>query len=1822
MKKSLFMMMCLLNTIWASAQFSGSGSGTTSDPYRIFEASELDQIRNFLDKDGVYFKLMDDIDLTEWINDNNPTEGWSPIGVQSSMFKGVLEGNGKIIYGLIINRPSSAYIGLFGALDGAIVKNLTLKGSSVTGANFTGALAGYISDSEITNVKTDFSEVSGATSTGGLVGYSSGTSTISSSFVTTTVAGMGKCHGGVVGTSNGTKLTLSSVEARGIVSGEENVGGLIGQTKTLIANNCSHIGDVTSATQNVGGMVGKGTSIELTSCTSRGDVTGESNNIGGVVGYCQDGTITSSAHYGNVKGINRVGGLVGQKEDTSGPIVVEESYTIGNVSGKKDIGGLVGEMGISTGSNYNAVKNAVTNYTEYYTDYPSDSNSSQFYLGGRITVDGDVYYIVDKKYYENHTGKFYDGKYKYKLLLSSKRVVVELSNSSYAVDNCTAYPGYIIVDKFDYQKDNDGLFYTNTAETSSVVNGKRYKYVLISNAFKGVANKISNSYFAGDVTGLTQVGGIVGVSRTTDIEKNYTSATISGQMNVGGIVGMLDTGGYSPDGQTFVNSSLTSNIAINSSVSASSSDVGRIYGMMGDNHWTIGALGSATSNKALLTTKVSCNGIEQNISENLQHGNTVGGATLKRKSTYQGIGWDMTNDWNIQETESYPYKPWQTAPPVILQGAVAGSTSVSGKSVDEGRVYVEVDNKQYTSSVTEGSWVVEIDPLQAGTQISAYAESSSKSPSYKATSYVDYLGSGTAEDPYQIYSASDLAGISGNSHYKLMKDIDLSEWINTNSPIIGWNPIGKNTPVAFNLDGNNHVISGLWTNSDEDHIGLIANASNATIKNLTIHIEPSKKVKGGDYTAALLGYGSSITISNCHITGNVEGKQNSALLAGQINDGLVDCCFVNGKVTAVGNAAGLIASSGAKVTNSSSDGTVTSTAANVLVGGLVGNNSGTIEKCFSNAVVKSSGKGSKVGGLVGYSRGMISISASLNSVSAGTESNAGGVAGETDENSIINDSYSTSDITGTAYTGGIVGYNYGKVNRCYASGSIDGAGIAAGISAYNCGAKAQVLDCVAISSKIELSGSASTAKRIIGGYKDGAPDPAKADNYGKAEMLIAINGTFQNLSDNSLNGTSVPEQTLRQLAFYNELGWNMSSLWSISENQSYPYIEFPNTILVKSIILSSNSVELTEGKTAQLTATIAPTNATIKGVTWTSDNANVAKVGANGIVTAVAAGKATITCSASDGSGVSATCIITVKENPKPCIEDGKYFIKNASATGTDAYLEAGADYGTHAMLGHGIDIDVVSLENEKYMLDTHIQNSNGMHVLGSNSYMDSNSTLYITRAQDNLFTISTEDGLLLSADGAFVSFEADGKNRLWQFVTPEERLTELNSATNDNPQDATWLIKDPDFSIWDTRISYWNEIDAPSQGGRNTNMNSQKWGADTQTFTVQQTLTLPNGWYKLSAQGFYRYNITEVNTNDIAISTHADGTEIINSYLFAGDVQVPLPSIADDEASMVLSELPMQQKDAGDAFEKGLYATSLYVEVKNGKLPIGVKKIAHPGCDWTVFDNFELTYYGTETPKCLLTYTPGDVNNDGEINAQDLVAVVNYILENPTSGNIREAADLNNDGNVDAMDYVAEVNLILSDGASSVSAMARAKGIDVPVSDIASLYLDPFCIAPGEEKEIIFSIDDINNDYVCCQFDVTLPAGISVIDAESEFGTHAVAYRTLKDGSTRLLLASTSNKIIHQSEGGVIRLTLKADKNMKNGQYVLGATNTMLVTANAQSVNPDSASFVFTVGDATGINSINASYDNEKRYNITGQRVNASAKGLIIVNGKKTIVK
>ena len=85
------------------------------------------------------------------------------------------------------------------------------------------------------------------------------------------------------------------------------------------------------------------------------------------------------------------------------------------------------------------------------------------------------------------------------------------------------------------------------------------------------------------------------------------------------------------------------------------------------------------------------------------------------------------------------------------------------------------------------------------------------------------------------------------------------------------------------------------------------------------------------------------------------------------------------------------------------------------------------------------------------------------------------------------------------------------------------------------------------------------------------------------------------------------------------------------------------TVAVTGVMLDQTTLELLGGSMAPLVATVQPADATNKDVTWSSDDEAVATVDNAGIVTALAAGTATITATTVDGAKT-ATCAVTITE--------------------------------------------------------------------------------------------------------------------------------------------------------------------------------------------------------------------------------------------------------------------------------------------------------------------------------------------------------------------------------------------------------------------------------------------------------------------------------------------------------------------------------------------------------------------------------------------------
>ena len=118
----------------------------------------------------------------------------------------------------------------------------------------------------------------------------------------------------------------------------------------------------------------------------------------------------------------------------------------------------------------------------------------------------------------------------------------------------------------------------------------------------------------------------------------------------------------------------------------------------------------------------------------------------------------------------------------------------------------------------------------------------------------------------------------------------------------------------------------------------------------------------------------------------------------------------------------------------------------------------------------------------------------------------------------------------------------------------------------------------------------------------------------------------------------------------------------------------------------------------------------------------------------------------------------------------------------------------------------------------------------------------------------------------------------------------------------------------------------------------------------------MPNGWYRLTAQGFYR----------------ADADAGNHPVLFANEEEKTLPNVLSEGKTASTTGfttlnngvyIPNSMTDASAAFSAGNYQTDeIIFQVTSGTATIGVRNTTNVS-DWCIWDNMELLYYGTEDP-------------------------------------------------------------------------------------------------------------------------------------------------------------------------------------------------------------------------------------------------------------------
>ena len=152
-------------------------------------------------------------------------------------------------------------------------------------------------------------------------------------------------------------------------------------------------------------------------------------------------------------------------------------------------------------------------------------------------------------------------------------------------------------------------------------------------------------------------------------------------------------------------------------------------------------------------------------------------------------------------------------------------------------------------------------------------------------------------------------------------------------------------------------------------------------------------------------------------------------------------------------------------------------------------------------------------------------------------------------------------------------------------------------------------------------------------------DPGKSTTL--RATISPANATIKTVNWKSSN-KSVAKVTAKGEVIAVKAGKCVITCTTVSGKKTAKCTVTVNKVKVSSIKLSAQSLTLVKGKSTTLKATVSPTNATNKNVSWKTSNQSIATVDTKGVVRGVMPGKVTITCKANDGSGVSAKCTVTI----------------------------------------------------------------------------------------------------------------------------------------------------------------------------------------------------------------------------------------------------------------------------------------------------------------------------------------------------------------------------------------------------------------------------------------------------------------------------------------------------------------------------------------------------------------------------------------------------
>ena len=962
-----------------------------------FEAQVNDSKNSF---SGKTLKLTADIDLGG--------NEWTPIGGSACTFRGTFDGNSFGITGLkVTNNSGNGFAGLFGAVRGSTIKNLTVSGTVTdnAGYSYSGGITGCAQDSVIDNCTSNINISDAAGSwIGGIAAIIEGSTVVRNCVNTGNLDGVDySIAGGIVG----------AIKDSGKVQNSYSTGNVNVETNETTAGDGSTYSE---------GIVGNGTAAN---CYYLGTVTGK----------------TARAYYIDDTGAEKEITVTGEGANTK--------YTVGDT----ELVALLNEWA-NTNNNASIWKNStVEPYNPVFKT--NDEPDAPAAWDGTSTTevepnDEGIYEISTAAELAWFEAQVNDSKNSFSGKTLKLTADIDLGGNEW-----TPIGGSACTFRGTFDGNSFGI--TGLKVTNNSGNG----FAGLFGAVRG--STIKNLTVSGTVTdnaGYSYSGGITGCAQDSVIDNCTSNINISDAAGswIGGIAaiiegstvvrncvntGNLDGVDYSiaggivgaiKDSGKVQNSYSTGNVNVETNETTAGDGSTYSEGIVGNgtaaNCYYLGTV----TGKAARAYYIDDTGAENEITvtgEGADTKYTVGDTELVALLNE----WAKTHGATITLWKNSAVEPYN---PIFMTGDEPAAEEITlvydanggegsayekkEKGVDGSATFTIRDDAGFSykgkkfngwNTTTDGDGVVYTvgQDVTIRQNLTLYAM-------WKAP----WDGSGTEADPYQIKTEADLIELrvqvneNGLTYAK--------EWfqlVNSISLTDEWTPIGNSDAVFMgNLDGNGLTISNLKITAGGTYTGLFGCAALGTFRNLNL---TDVDITGtGLDCGSVVGYvpKGSINLMDITVAVNVKGKNHTGGLVGR-GYVIAERCTVSGSVSGDGMVGGLVA-------------------------GSSGDTYGTFIDCVNRANVSSTATyGGSAAGIQACSASnpLNSFTGCINSgtiIASGADSHAAGIANGAHK---IENCQNSGAISAVSHACGIG--NGVNIEKCSNTGFVNG-GVAAGIA--------------------------------------------------------------------------------------------------------------------------------------------------------------------------------------------------------------------------------------------------------------------------------------------------------------------------------------------------------------------------------------------------------------------------------------------------------------------------------------------------------------------------------------------------------------------------------------------------------------------------------------------------------------------------------------------------------------------------------------------------------------------------------------------------------